>query len=88
MVRACTVEGCGRKHKARGMCSLHYRHWWRQQPRVPMHLHTPSLLSWGVPIVRTQHHQPTARAVARVIDTRPEWTADDLAKALKKAGLE
>jgi len=53
-----------------------------------MHLHTPSLLSWGVPIIRTQHHQPTARAVARVIDTRPEWTADDLAKALKEAGLE
>lgn len=23
----CTVEGCGRKHQARGMCGLHYQRW-------------------------------------------------------------
>ena len=25
MARTCSVEGCGRKHKAKGLCDLHYR---------------------------------------------------------------
>lgn len=25
----CTVDGCGRPHKARGYCAVHYQHWMR-----------------------------------------------------------
>jgi len=81
-VKVCTVEGCGRKHKARGMCSLHYRHWWRQQPRV--HLHTPSLLSWGVPIVRTQHNQVEARRVAAWIEANSPMTLQQFEAGIRR----
>lgn len=27
--RACTVEGCGRVHEARGWCNVHYKRWVR-----------------------------------------------------------
>lgn len=29
--RVCEVEGCGRPHKARGLCSLHYSRWRRSR---------------------------------------------------------
>lgn len=28
-MKRCTVEGCDRKHWARGMCRAHYGRWWR-----------------------------------------------------------
>ena len=28
-MKRCTVEGCDRKHWARGMCKSHYGRWWR-----------------------------------------------------------
>lgn len=32
----CTVEGCGRPHKARGYCAVHYQHWMRGMPINPI----------------------------------------------------
>lgn len=31
----CVVDNCGRAVVARGMCNMHYRRWWRSQPRKP-----------------------------------------------------
>lgn len=28
-IRVCSVEGCGRKHQAKGFCKIHYNHWFR-----------------------------------------------------------
>lgn len=32
MPRACSVEGCDRRHDARGLCHSHYEAWRREQP--------------------------------------------------------
>ncbi|MBW3663576.1 MAG: DUF5361 domain-containing protein [Actinobacteria bacterium] len=32
---SCTAEGCSRPVHARGMCSMHYKRWWRQSRSSP-----------------------------------------------------
>lgn len=29
--RTCTVDGCNRKHRARGLCQAHYHRWWKKR---------------------------------------------------------
>ena len=33
-MKTCTVEGCNRRHQARGLCATHYNAWWFHQDEV------------------------------------------------------
>ena len=45
--RTCSIDGCGRRHVARGMCRLHYSRWWDKKNRIPAIRHSDEERFWS-----------------------------------------